>query len=506
MAGTALPARSWDESDVRGIELRAVSAHFGVDSARLELLLDGLLVLDCARPQLQPLLEQAWTRLQIARERLVDVRIATTDPSAATSLTAAEAALAEGVSGALRQARSVLAAMPAPASAQTLLVESLLAAVAFEFSDGVRLAEEAAKATDDDDARWEAGCLQAEFWLDQGREYNDADALNHLIALCEGSLAELAGARGVAADEARVLDWLGQGLGVLGRSESGTANLDLAVTQFERALRLRDRDADPFAWAATQNHLGNATGSLGQRTHDLAMLDRAVSAFEAALEIPVSNTAPETRASALSNLAAVLVNTGRQREHADALTRAVDSYRMALTIWTPERKPMFWASTQANLGGALRMFGEMSDDTASLEQAVQAYEAALSARTRGRMPEEWARTQNDIGAALQALAERTESSLTYGRAIAAFRDALTIIDRDDQPMTWAMTTANLGVARRKLAEYTFDVDLSRRAVADIRGALDVFRGASHARLTDLGLEQLAIAMEVNVELETEAAD
>ena len=73
-------------------------------------------------------------------------------------------------------------------------------------------------------------------------------------------------------------------------------------------------------------------------------------------------------------------------------------------------------------------------------------------------------------------------------------------------MSWAMTTANLGVARRKLAEASLDVKQSRRAVTDIQAALEVFRGASHPRLSELGLEQLAIAMEVNADLEVHEQD
>ena len=73
-------------------------------------------------------------------------------------------------------------------------------------------------------------------------------------------------------------------------------------------------------------------------------------------------------------------------------------------------------------------------------------------------------------------------------------------------MTWAMTLANLGVARRKLAERNQDATIARRAAADIDASLDVFRGASHARLTELGLEQLAIAHELAAELESVGPD
>jgi hypothetical protein len=72
-------------------------------------------------------------------------------------------------------------------------------------------------------------------------------------------------------------------------------------------------------------------------------------------------------------------------------------------------------------------------------------------------------------------------------------------------MTWAMTMANLGVARRNLAERSQDAAVARRAAADIAAAVDVFRDASHPELSQLGLEQLAIAREVSAMLDASAS-
>ena len=490
--------------------------HFGMGSARFEVLLGPLLALECTRLQIQPLLEQAWIRLQALRESVVDVRAQITDAGiagkvqqvqaelmdpATTSLVSVNQTLEEAFQAACDDANATLDA------ASIRAAQSSVAAISFDFSQATVLAQEAARlAVENDEARWVYRVQQAEFLLDQGREFNDAQALEALRELCAQTLLPVAAANRDAADHAWAYDTLGQALGMLGRSQSFTGTLDESVQAFEAALKLRDQSQQPYDWAATQNHIGNAIGSLGQRQHDLELLDRSVVAFEAALEIPVSNTAPEGRASAQSNLAAVLQTIGQQRKDAATLERAIAAYKSALSIWTPDRKPLFWAATQSNMGAALRVLGAMREDAALLEQSVAVYRAALTARTRERMPEEWARTQNDLGAALQALAELTDDAFLFGQAIAAYRDALREVSVDGEPMTWAMRTANLGVARRKLAEYRLDIDLSRRAIADIRMALDVFRGASHAELTSLGLEQLAIAMEVNAELEADIQD
>ncbi|MBT6273726.1 MAG: tetratricopeptide repeat protein [Chromatiales bacterium] len=512
---TADAADGWYERDVRGVELRSVSTHFGVETARVEVLLGPLLALECPRLQIQPLMEQAWTRLQTLRERLVDVRVAASVPAIAKAMERAEDALRTPCATTLTTVEEQLAgAFDACNSASThnkeaanvRALQALAAAASFDFSQAIVRSEQAAALSESFAQRWQHRVLHAELLLDQGREFNDVESLKTLQKLCEESLLPMVPADKMPAERAWVYDCLGQTLGILGRRQSFTATLEQAVEAFEAALALRDRTASPFDWATTQNHLGNAIGSLGQRQHSLELLDRAAAAFEAALEVPISNAAPEGRASAQSNLAAVLQTIGQQRQDAATIARAVTAYKAALSIWTPDRKPLFWAATQSNFGAALRVLGGMEKDSAMLEQSVAAYRAALKARTRERMPHEWAMTQNDLGAALQAVGEQKEDALTFGRAIAAYREALKEISRDGEPMTWAMTMANIGVARRKLAEYTYDVDASRRSVGDIQMALDVFRGAKHARLTELGLEQLAIAMEVHAELTAEASD
>ena len=509
-------AEGWAERDLIGVELRAMSLYMGIAPERFDILLGPILDLDCSRQQVQPLLEQAWSRLQVLRERLVDLRTGFAEAHIVRLVAQAEAALSTSSKTAVVDAAECLksafeACIVAPAvnkeAAQLRALQAMALAVSFNFQHAATLSEEAAALVDSDrEALWAYRVQQAEYLLDQGREYSDVDALQALQKLCESVLLPMASAYRSDAEHAWVYELLGQTLGILGRQDSGTAKLDEALALFTKALQLRDRKGAPYEWAATQNHLGNAIGSLGQRQQDIELLERAAATFESALEMPASNAEPEARASLLSNLAAVLQTLGRLKQDAELLSRAVQAYKSALSTWSPERKPLYWAATKANLGSALRLLGEQSEDSALFDQSIDAYRDALSARTRDRMPREWSRTQNDLGAALQAAAQSKQDALLFGRAIAAYREALKEISREGEPMTWAQTTANLGVARRKYAEYNLDVDSSRRAVADIRMAIDVFRGASHPRLSELALEQLAIAMEVNAELETASQD
>mgnify|MGYP003660274632 FL=1 len=167
---------------------------------------------------------------------------------------------------------------------------------------------------------------------------------------------------------------------------------------------------------------------------------------------------------------------------------------------------LVWGTTMANLGTALRLLGEHRKGARTLEQSVAAYNAALSVQTRDLVPQVWAMTQNNLGAALQVLAERADDSLALGKAIAAYSETLKEWTREKVPMSWAMTMANVGVARRKLAERNEDVDISLRAEVDLKHAVDVFRGASHAPLTELGEEQLSLARKLTASLQKDSTD
>jgi len=64
------------------------------------------------------------------------------------------------------------------------------------------------------------------------------------------------------------------------------------------------------------------------------------------------------------------------------------------------------------------------------------------------------------------------------------------------PFRW-----HLGVTHRKLAERNQDIEISKRAALDLKMAVDVFRGASHARLTELGEEQLLLSPRLTASLQ-----
>jgi tetratricopeptide (TPR) repeat protein len=74
-------------------------------------------------------------------------------------------------------------------------------------------------------------------------------------------------------------------LQTLGKRESGTEQLQAAVSAYREALKERTRLRVPLDWAITQNNLGGTLQTLGERETGTEQLQAAVSAYREALEI-----------------------------------------------------------------------------------------------------------------------------------------------------------------------------------------------------------------------------
>lgn len=495
-------------------ELNAVQNKVGAGLADLEYLLALLLQQNPSRHQVQGLLEQASVRLGRLRETHLDLASKTGDTEPGKLIKLAAEALSAAGELSFADAEQAYEQVYRHAIDDENLVElaaairaqqALLAAASTDFRHAAALYAEAAALVEANPQIYaEYLARQAGVLGDLGREFIDMDALQAAVGLYRDSIVALVSEQERPAEWARVQDQLGNLLGILGQRQRGTRTLEEAIEAFQNALTYRHPDTMPGEWASTQNNLGNALGILGQRQHDEALQEMSLAAFEAALQVRNSEQDPADWATTQNNLAAVLQSLGRQKKDAKMLKRSVEAYRAVLKVWTRDKGPLVWGTTMSNLGTALRLLGEHRKGPRTLEQSVAAYNAALSVQTRDLVPQVWAMTQNNLGAALQVLAERADDSLALGKAVAAYRETLKEWTREKEPMSWAMTMANVGVARRKLAESNQDVDISRKAEADLKHAVDVFRGASHAKLTELGEEQLSLARKLTASLQKDS--
>ncbi|MDH3218884.1 MAG: tetratricopeptide repeat protein [Gammaproteobacteria bacterium] len=502
-----------EHAEAYEFELKAAQNHLGAEASDLASLLAFILQQAVSREQIQRLLEQAYARLQSLREVADDLGSNVDDTDISAAIEIAVGALQTGESFSLADADQAFEQIYrqcikdinlAELAARMRAVQALIAAVALNFRHAAALyAEAAATVGIEPDLQWQYLYRQASVLEDLGREFVDIEALQAAAELYENRILPLTPRDQCPAEWSRIQDCLGTTLGILGQRQRGTRMLERAIEAFDNSLTQRERERTPFDWASTQNNLGNALGILGQRHRDEELLEKSITAFDSALEVRTQSQSPEEWATTQNNLAAVLLSLGQRKKDAKMLKRAVDAYKALLTVWTRERLPFIWGTTMNNLGNALRLLGEHRKGPRTLEQSVAAYNAALSVTTRTRVPHDWAMTQNNLGAALQVLGERTDDPLVLGRAVAAYRETLKEWTREREPMSWAMTMANLGVARCKLAERNRDIEISRRASADLKMAVDVFRGASHAQLTELGEEQLAVSRKLTASLEAE---
>ena len=497
-------------------ELAAAQKHLGAEASDLNYLITRVLGKDVSYQRIQGLLEQAYTRLQTLRQDNIEIAsiAADTDLSEEIKLTGTALRAGEDLSlvnadQAYEQAyrhcieQKSLTDIAARIRAQ----QARVAAVSLDYRHAAALYAEAAAMSDDyPDLQSHYLSDQASILEDLGREFMDNEALQAAVDLYENMILPHIQEHERPDDWARIQESLGSTLGILGQRQRGTRMLERAISAFENSLSHRDQGRTPTDWASTQNNLGNALGILGQRQHDVELLEKSITAFESALEIRTSELSPEDWATTWNNLAAVLQSLGQQKKDAKMLKRAVEGYKAVLTIWTRERHPLNWGTTMNNLGTALRLLGEHRKGPRTLEQSVAAYHTALSVRTRERVPNDWAMTQNNLGAALQVLGERTDDPMALGKSIAAYRETIKQWTREREPVSWAMTMANLGVARRKLAERNQDIDISRKASADLKMAVDVFRDASHAQLTELSEEQLAVSRKLTASLEADSKE
>lgn len=505
-----------DIAETYELELQAVHCHLGAATSDLLQLLSLISARNASRQQTQGLLESACARLQTLRSDIAELVSLAQGTDIESEIDQASSALQTGDGFSLDDAdaaceKAYRFCLEAPGQNEIAVriraAQALIAATGLDFRHAAALFAEAASTADiEPGLQWHYLHHQALALEDLGREFIDSEALQAAIELYEQTILPLTPAQEQPAERAKILDSLGNVLGILGQRQRGTRTLEQAISAFQDALTLCQREQMPSAWASTQNNLGNALGILGQRQHEESLLEQSIAAFECALEVRTSEETPEAWATTQNNLGAVLQSLGQQRKDGKMLKRAVDAYKALLTVWTRERLPLAWSTAMDNLGTALRLLGEQRKGPRTLEQSVAAYNAALSVRSRERLPHYWALTQNNLGATLQVLGERTDDPVALGKSVAAFRETLKQWTREHEPMSWAMTMANLGVARRKLAERSADVEISRRATKDIKSAVDVFRGASHAQLTELGEEQLAIARKLTTALEASKAE
>ena len=220
--------------------------------------------------------------------------------------------------------------------------------------------------------------------------------------------------------------------------------MEIAITGYEIALTVYNRDAFPVEWAITQNNLGNAYSERirGDRAENL---EQGLICFQNALKVYTFDAFPPAWAWTQDNLG--LTYRDRIRgDKAENLEQGLACCQHALKVYTFDAFPYEWAHTQHNLGLAYsdRIRGDRAEN---LEQARACFQHALKVYTFDAFPYNWAETQNNLGLAYRdrIRGDRAEN-LEQGRA--CFQNALKVYTFDAFPYKWAWTQHNLAIAYR----------------------------------------------------------
>lgn len=256
-----------------------------------------------------------------------------------------------------------------------------------------------------------------------------------------------------------------------GKRRGDRAFIEKAISAYNSALALVDRNKSPEDWGDVVISFGNAFQILAEQDAGPEFLQRAHLAYLAALDVLPRAQYPTEWSVTKINIGNVLQISGEREAGTAALEDAASAYREALETLNRNVSPFEWAGAQNNLGNVLRLIGERVGDTAHLEEAAAAYHAALEVRTRDQMPLQWGVTQNNLGLVLRIMGERQSGTETLKASIATYRLALEELQPDLAPLDWAMAQSNLGTALATLGQRENDLDRLNEAVVAYRAAL-----------------------------------
>ena len=219
-------------------------------------------------------------------------------------------------------------------------------------------------------------------------------------------------------------------------------NLEIAISLYNEALRIRTFDAFPQNWAATQNNLANVYREriMGDKADNL---DKAIATYTEVLKVYTFDAFPKQWAATQNNLA--LAYSDRIiGEKAENLEKAIATYKEVLKVYTFDSFPEKWAYIQ-NLLGATYATRIKGNKVENLEQAIAYYQEALKVRTFDAFPEDWAMTQSNLALAYsyRILGDKDDN---IEKAINTYAVAEQVITFDTDSESWAIIQNNLGIA------------------------------------------------------------
>jgi CHAT domain-containing protein len=301
--------------------------------------------------------------------------------------------------------------------------------------------------------------------------------------------------------------------------DGGKSETDIrkAISHYDNALKIRQRDIYPQEWGDIQYNLGVTYGKLAEVVEEkdkVTCLEEAKSCCENFLSVTNSDTEPKWAETKIA--VGALTQESQRGEKVKNLQYAIACYQEALQVAEAKGEMTVVASALDYLGHGYRELSDYEERNKNLERAYDAYQSALgiySAREQkagsrgefGSLSYNWAATQNDLGLVLIAAGQ-------IQRAIACFRAALTVFTPNTFPLECTRIGRNLGnlaydnrlwieaiegyekaIAGVEVSRDKTNSDERRQAI--IREALNVYTRMVEACIESGTKEHLAKALE-----------
>ena len=144
--------------------------------------------------------------------------------------------------------------------------------------------------------------------------------------------------------------------------EKTTTHLKDAVSAFEEALTVYDRNVMPDRWADVMSHLGVAQMALGGFGANNAMLQQSVSTFRKVMEIRKRETVPLLWAQMANNLGAACFALAKRTEDEHLLEEAARNFERAIIVF---REVRGYKKRAAVISNNLQRVRHMLEDAAA---------------------------------------------------------------------------------------------------------------------------------------------
>ncbi len=267
---------------------------------------------------------------------------------------------------------------------------------------------------------------------------------------------------------------LGIALHTLAERRNSAADYAGAEQAFARALRKRDKAADPHGYALDLLNAANLDVALADRNGEPARLTRAEAQIASALGLidPVKNRI--AWAQGKNNLAIAQRIQGANQRDVAKVREALKTYEKVLPAFDRKTFPLDWGNTNGNIAIAHTNIGALEANVAEFEASLGFYRLAFEEVTRARAPVFWAKLQNSYGMTLQVVGMMKQEDALLDQAAAAFRHALEVRRKEINAEQWADSQQLLASTLSAMASAKDDVKLAAQSIAAYRAARDVF--------------------------------